>query len=58
MTHPGVGPLTAQAYVLTVGGPTRFARGNQISTYMGLIPGEDSGAGKQRGGHISKQGSS
>ena len=58
MTHPGVGPLTALAYVLIIGDPTRFARGKQIGTYVGMIPSEDSSAGKQRLGHISKQGSS
>ena len=58
MTHPGVGPLTALAYVLIIGAPARFQRGKQIGTYVGMIPCEDSSAGKQRLGHISKQGSS
>src|SRR5260370_38192497 len=58
MTHPGVGPLTSLAYVLIIGDPTRFPRGKQIGTYVGMIPSEDSSAGKQRLGHISKQGSS
>jgi transposase len=58
MTHPGVGPLTALAYVLIIGTPTRFQRGKQIGTYVGLIPCEDSSAHKQRLGHISKQGNS
>src|SRR5271168_1966750 len=58
MTHPGVGPLTALAYVLIIGTPARFQRGKQIGTYVGMIPSEDSSAGKQRLGHISKQGSS
>jgi transposase len=58
MTHPGVGPLTALAYVLIIGTPTRFQRGKQIGTYVGMIPCEDSSAGKQRLGHISKQGNS
>ena len=58
MTHPGVGPLTALAYVLIIGTPKRFPRGKQISTYVGMIPSEDSSAGKQRLGHISKQGNS
>jgi transposase len=35
MTHPGVGPLTALAYVLIIGTPARFARGKQIGTYVG-----------------------
>ena len=58
MTHPGVGALTALAYVLIIGTPTRFARGQQIGNYVGMIPSEDSSAGKQRLGHISKQGNS
>ena len=56
MTHPGVGALTALAYVLIIGTPERFQRGKQIGTYVGMIPTEDSSAGKQRLGHISKQG--
>jgi transposase len=58
MTHPGVGPITALAYALIIGTPERFPRGKQIGTYIGLIPCEDSSAGKQKLGHISKQGNS
>jgi transposase len=58
MTHPGVGPLTALAYVLMIGTPERFHRGKQIGTYVGMIPSEGSSGGKQRLGHISKQGNS
>lgn len=56
MTHPGVGKVTALAFVLTLGDPRRFERGKQVGSYLGLIPREDSSAGKQRLGHISKQG--
>ena len=48
MTHPGVGPITTLAYVLIIGTPTRFRCGKQIGTYVGMIPSEDSRAGKQR----------
>jgi transposase len=58
MTHPGVGPLTALAFVLIIGTPERFPCGKQIGSYVGLIPEEDSSAGHQRLGHITKQGSS
>jgi transposase len=58
MTHPGVGPLTGLAFVLIIGPPERFRCGKQIGSYLGLIPCEDSSAGKQRLGHISKQGNS
>ena len=56
MTHPGVGPITALAFVLTIGPAERFGRGKQVASYLGLIPSEDSSGGKQRLGHISKQG--
>src|SRR6202162_5037366 len=56
MTHPGVGPLTGLAFVLVIGTPARFPCGKQIGSYTGLIPSEDSSAGHQRLGHISKQG--
>jgi len=56
MTHPGVGPLTALAFVIIIMTPERFPCGKQIGSYVGLIPCEDSSAGRQRLGHISKQG--
>jgi len=57
MTHPGVGPVTALAFVLTLGPVERFRRGKQVASYFGLIPAEhSSGAKGQRLGHISKQG--
>ena len=58
MTHPGVGPQTALATVLTLGEVSRFASAKQVASYLGLIPGEYSSGNKQRLGHISKQGSS
>jgi len=56
MTHPGVGPITGLVYVLVIGTPKRFPCGKQIGSYTGLIPCEDSSAGRQRLVHISKQG--
>lgn len=58
MTHPGVGPITALAFVLTLGDVKRFKRGKQVSSYLGLIPREHSSGSKQRLGSISKQGNS
>jgi transposase len=58
MTQPGVGPVTALAFVLTIGDASRFARGKQVASYLGLIPSEHSSSGKQRLGAISKQGNS
>jgi len=57
MTHPGVGPITALAFSLIIGTPKRFGCGKQIGSYVGLIPAEDSSAGHQRLGRITKQGS-
>jgi transposase len=57
MTHPGVGPVTALAFVLIVGDPGRFRCGKQIGSYVGLIPEEASSGVHRRLGHISKQGS-
>jgi transposase len=56
LTQPGVGPITALAFVLTIGDVTRFRRGKQIASYVGLIPREHSSGGRQRLGAISKQG--
>jgi transposase len=56
MTHPGVGPLTALAFWLIVGPVERFGCSKQVSSYLGLVPCEDSSADRQRLGHISKQG--
>jgi len=49
---------SALAFVLIIGTPERFKCGKQIGSYVGLIPCEDSSAGHQRLGHITKQGSS
>jgi transposase len=56
MTQPGVGPLTSLAFVLTMGDVSRFQRGKQVASYLGLIPREYSSGGHQRLGSISKQG--
>jgi transposase len=55
-TQPGVGPITALAYVLTMGDIRRFPRGKQVASYLGLIPREHSSGGRQHLGAISKQG--
>ena len=56
MTHPGVGPVTSLAFVLTLGPVTRFERSKQVVSYLGLNPREHSSGGRQRLGAISKQG--
>jgi transposase len=58
MTHPGVGALTALAFVLIIGEANRFHCGKQVASYLGLVPLEDSSGKRRRLGHITKQGSS
>jgi transposase len=38
MTHPGVGALTALAFVLIIGKSERFQCGKQVASYLGLVP--------------------
>jgi transposase len=56
MTQPGVGPNTALTFVLTIGDVSRFRRGKQVASYLGLIPREESSGGRQKLGAITKQG--
>jgi transposase len=56
MTQPGVGPVTALAFVLTIGEVSRFRHSGQVASYVGLIPREHSSGGRQKLGSISKQG--
>jgi transposase len=55
-THPGVGPITSLAFVLTLGRIDRFAHSKNVVSYLGLNPAEHSSGGRQRLGSISKQG--
>jgi transposase len=56
MTHPGVGPLTALATVLVLGPVERFPDSRHLTSYLGLIPQEESSGPRQRFGHLTKQG--
>jgi len=58
MTHPGVGALTALAFVLIIGNTERFGCGKQVASYLGLVPLEKASGNRRRLGHITKQGSS
>lgn len=58
MTHPGVGALTALAFVLIIGDAERFQCGKQVASYVGLVPLEKSSGNRRRLGHITKQGNS
>jgi transposase len=56
MQQAGVGPVTALAFVLTIGPVSRFANSKKLVSYLGLNPSEESTGGRQRLGAISKQG--
>ncbi len=55
-THPGVGPLTALGTALVLGPVEPFPDAKHVTSYVGLIPEEDSSGGRQRFGKLSKQG--
>jgi transposase len=57
-TVPGVGPITATAFVATIDTIDRFAGAHQLESYLGLVPSERSSGEKQRKGHITKAGNS
>jgi transposase len=56
MSHPGIGPVTSLAFVLTIGTVTRFCCSRKLVSYLGLNPTEESSGGRRRLGGISKQG--
>jgi transposase len=56
MTIPGVGIRTAEAFCAYVDDIQRFAGSRQVGSYFGLVPCQDSSAGKDRFGHITREG--
>lgn len=56
MTIPGVGIRTAEAVVAYIDDPKRFKSVKAIGAYFGLVPCEDTSAGKRRLGHITQEG--
>jgi transposase len=57
-TVPGVGPITATAYVATLDTWERFEGPHQVEAYLGLVPSERSSGEKQSRGRITKAGNS
>jgi len=55
---PGVGPITALAFVLTIGDPDRFASSRDIGAYFGLVPKRDQSGDVDKQLRISKAGNS
>ncbi len=56
MTVPGVGPLTATAYVATIDDPRRFRSSDQVPAYIGLVPSVEQSGELEVHGHITKEG--
>jgi transposase len=57
-TVPGIGPMTALAFVAAVDDPTRFPNAHRLESYLGLTPGEHSSSGTTRRTSITKAGRS
>ena len=52
----GGGPITASAFVATVGTGKQFSNGREFAAWLGLTPLNRSSGGKERLGRISKMG--
>jgi len=55
-TAPGIGPITALAFLASVDGVERFRSAHQVEAYLGLVPCEWSSSEMQRRGRITKRG--
>jgi transposase len=55
-TVPGVGPVTASAFVAAVDDAKRFRDAHQLQAYFGLVPSESSSGDKRHRGAITKSG--
>lgn len=56
MQVPGVGPLTALAFVLTIDDPSRFRRTRDVGAYLGLVPRRDQSGDTDKQLRITKAG--
>jgi transposase len=57
-TAPGIGPVTASAFVATIDDIKRFRSAHALEAYLGLVPSERSSGEKRRLGRITKAGNS
>jgi transposase len=53
---PGVGPVTALAYLLTIEDPSRFNKSRRVGPYLGLTPRRDQSGAVDKQLRISKAG--
>lgn len=56
MTTPGVGPITAMAFVAAIDRISRFEQAHRAQSYLGLTPGENSSSKRERRTGITKAG--
>ncbi len=56
VTVPGVGPITALAFLSTIDDPSRFRRARDVGPYLGLTPRRHQSGEIDRTGRISKCG--
>ena len=55
-TMPGIGPVTAIAFVAALDDVARFHSAHQVQAYLGLVPSEYSSGDHRLRGHITKRG--
>ena len=55
-TAPGVGPVTASAFVATIDDLTRFCTAHELEASLGVVPSERSSGEKRQLGRITKAG--
>lgn len=53
---PGIGPVTALAFVLVIDDPHRFERSRQVGSYLGLVPRRDQSGSNDPQLRITKAG--
>ncbi len=53
---PGVGPITALCYILTLESPDRFASNRHVGAYLGLVPRRDQSGNTDKALPITKAG--
>lgn len=53
---PGVGPVTALCYVLSIEDPARFSKSRQVGHFVGLVPRRDQSGASDKQLRISKAG--
>jgi transposase len=52
----GIGPITASAFVATVGDAKSFKNARQVAAWLGMVPRHEGTGGKVTAGRISKRG--